>query len=161
MTENLNSTTTAPLPYPVLEFCSRQMIDDKPATAFELLTVDADGWPLVAHLSVGEMLVDTNGAVRIALWSDTRSNAALQSTKQATLIFVCDGAIYEIRCQCAAIRQLVGETRLDAFLLIPVDVRDKSAPYAKVVSGVTYAYKKLGEAQAHWKVLQDQLSLRF
>jgi hypothetical protein len=151
----------APLPYPVLEFCSRQMIGDTLATAFELLTVDEDGWPLVAHLSVGEILVDTDGAMRIALWPGTRSNAALQSTRLATLIFVCDGSIYEVRCRCAAVRQLVGEARLDAFLLVPVDVRDKSAPYAKVVSGVTYAYKKPGEARGHWKVLQDQLSLCF
>ncbi|WP_321952144.1 hypothetical protein [Paraburkholderia bannensis] len=162
MSKNLTlSRAAVPLPLPVIEFCSRQMIDDEPATAVELLTVGSNGWPLVAHLSTGEIYIDLNGALRIALWSGTRSNAALQATRKASLIFVCDGSIYEVSCRCVAVQKLEGPTNLDGFLLTPVDVRDKSAPYAQVVSGVAYTYRSPLDAQAHWATLQSQLPLCF
>ena len=147
------------LPESVVAFCNGHAFDATQGRAIEVLTTSAEGWPQIAHLSAGEVLVDASSAIRIALWANTRNNAALRATQRATLMFVLDGEIIEIRCRCDAVREL--PSNLEAFLLVPLEVRDKSAPYAEVVSGIAYRYREPANVSAHWRALRDALETCF
>lgn len=73
-------------------------------------------------------------------------------------MFVCGTALIEIRCHCDDVRALPEFGNLDAFLLVPLEVRNESVPYVHVVSGITYRYRELEGVQERWQRLQRALA---
>ena len=146
------------IPDSVRRFCCAELTADDEGVAAELMTVDEHGWPQVAHLSAGEFFLDERGAFRLALWTTSRSNANLRATRRGTLIFTAPEGLYEIRCRTRAVCALPGSLALDAFLLVPLDIRDKSAPYAEIVSGIRYRYRDTEASVAHWRLVRESLA---
>src|SRR5262249_549490 len=66
-------------------------------TAIGLLISTADGWPAVAHLSVGELLLGSDGLVRMAVWRESRTCAALAEQRRGALLFSGPDQLLEIR----------------------------------------------------------------
>ena len=145
------------LPKAFLEWCSQPDQD----SAIELISCGSDGWPHVAHLSVGELVVDSQGNIRTALWRASRSVGNLIDTGRACLLLTAVEGVFEIRTELVAHGTLPNHDELYAFLLRPVEVRDKSAPYARIVSGIRFELVDPVEAVDRWAAVRRSLLAHF
>ncbi|CAE6806179.1 hypothetical protein R70006_05536 [Paraburkholderia domus] len=149
------------LPESITTLCNGWDLESKFDTAIELLTFEPGGFPHVAHLSSGELQLDSHGRLRIALWSSSQTNANLRNMACATLMFICADGLYEVRCRCVAMQPLPDHDTLDAFLMHPLSVRDKSAPYAQVLSGIRYRLVDTETTLQRWYRVQAALASCF
>ncbi|WP_343617130.1 hypothetical protein [Novosphingobium sp.] len=128
--------------------------------AAELLTCRADGWPHLAHLSCGEVVIDTMGQLRLALWAGSRGTHNLVATGQACLILASPEGVFEIRLALVGTLALPSQASgpdLQGFCLEPIAVCDKSAPYASITSALRFALHDPQTGQARWAQLRQQL----
>jgi hypothetical protein len=146
----------ADLPDPV-----RRRLLDKACTtdrtAIELVVCTAGGWPSLAHLSVGELLLGSDGLLRMALWRDSRTCAALREQQRGSLFFAGPDQLLEIHFYLLAHAKLATTKPLTGFLLAPVQVRDKRAPYATVTSGLQFRLHDAAGVRAAWRAARNAL----
>jgi hypothetical protein len=139
------------LPEPV-----RSRLEDEPARQLGLtilvLTVDGAEWPHVAMVSVGELVVTGESRLVLALWPSSTCAANLSRSGRATLALVTDGRSFSIRCATRREQMLKAgqHPALRAFELEVVEVIEDSAPYADLVSGVTYRLHDPEPTLARW-----------
>lgn len=124
----------------------------------ELITVDADGAPRVALLSVGEVIATGDRDLALALWPGSRTTANLQRTAQALLAFVDDGAAYRLRLQAHRRPDVLvaGEARA-VFDAPVVSVTRDAVPYARLRGGITYELLEPVAALARWRATMAAL----
>jgi hypothetical protein len=132
-----------------LRLSDEACVTDK--TAIELVVSTAGGWPAVAHLSVGELLLGGDGLLRMALWRESRTGAALAEQRRGLLLFSGPDQLLEIRFSLLALAPLETSKALAGFLLAPIEVRDKRAPYATVTSGLRFELHDAASVQAEWR----------
>ena len=149
------------LPDAVRARCTGPMPRVGADTMIELLTVGQDGWPHVAQLSVGEVELGTDGLLRVALWSHSRSAGALSTEMMGLLLFVDAGSVFEVRCDVLSAERLETEMSLTGFLFVPVDVRDKNVPYAEIVSGSRFRLRDPERTKGHWDEALSALRKQF
>ena len=118
----------------------------------ELITVDADGCPRVALLSVGEVVATGDRALALALWPRSRTTANLERTAQALLAFVHDGAAYRLRLQPHRRTDVLvaGDAR-SVFDAPVVSVTRDDVPYARLRGGITHELSQPAQALARWR----------
>jgi hypothetical protein len=118
-----------------------------------LLTSTPDGWPHVAMLSVGEVLLLDAQRLSLALWPGSTATANLTQSGRATLALVHNQAGYYVRVSSQRQDDLaVPETSgYASFSLQVVDVQEDVAPYATLTSGVTYELKDAASTVARWE----------
>jgi hypothetical protein len=73
---------------------------DRPAVP--ICTVDGDGFPHPAMLSGDDIAVSAPGALRIALYSGTRTAAHLAADGRVTLLFVDEQGVHYVKARAAA-----------------------------------------------------------
>jgi hypothetical protein len=118
----------------------------------ELITVDADGCPRVALLSVGEVVATGDRTLALALWPGSRTTANLERTAQALLAFVNDGAAYRLRLQARRRTDvLVAGDERAVFDAPVVSVTRDEVPYARLRSGITHELSEPAQALARWR----------
>jgi hypothetical protein len=127
-------------------------------TAIELLVSAADGWPTVAHLSVGELLLGSDGLLRMALWRESSTSAALAGEGRGTLLFSGPDQLLEVRFRVLAQASLQRPKALIAFLMAPVQVRDKRAAYATITSGLQFKLHDAARVSAEWSAARNALA---
>jgi hypothetical protein len=160
-------TTTAPhidpvpLPDAVRARCHGPMPRPDADTIIELVTRAPDGWPHVAQLSVAELDLGDDGLLRLALWRNSQSAEALATAKVGVLLFVSASGIFEVRSQVVSVEGLDTEIELTGFLLAPVAVRSKEAPYAEILSGSRFRLFDPSETQSRWLQTLQALRARF
>jgi hypothetical protein len=131
-----------------------------PSLATELLTAGADGWPHLTHLSCGEVLIDADGLLRLALWASSRGSANLAAFGRARFMLAMPDGVFEIPLKVIGrIEALpaVGGTRLNGFCLAPVAVREKNAPYATITSALRFALHDPQAVEARWTKVRKAL----
>jgi hypothetical protein len=126
---------------------------------FLLLTVDGDGWPHMAMLSVGELLAAVPSTLRAALWLHSTASRNLTREGRGLLALVQDGAGYYLRCQAVRGADLdLGEDgRLAYFELRIQDVLEDAVPYAVLTSGMTFKLHEPEQVLARWQRTIDAL----
>jgi hypothetical protein len=150
----------ADLPDPVrLRLLDKACTADK--TAIELVVSTASGWPALAHLSIGELLLGSDGLLRMALWRDSRTCAALRGQQRGSLFFAGPDQLLEIRFYLLAEAELATAKALTGFLLAPVQVSDKRAPYATVTSGLRFRLRDAASVRAAWRAARNALAELF
>jgi len=104
------------------------------------------GWTHLAMVSVGE-LVTADGRLALALWPTSTCAANLTRTGRATLAVVADGVAFSLRCQVDDELPITagGGPAMRGFVLRVTAATEDAAPYADLLSGVTY---RLHDAQA-------------
>jgi flavin reductase (DIM6/NTAB) family NADH-FMN oxidoreductase RutF len=125
--------------------------------AFRLSTVDAEGWPHGAQVSVGEVLATDPGTLHLCLWPGSGSTANLRRDGRATLSMVLDGAIWEIRLHAVAATPPAGAPELAYFRATVESVQEHRAKYAEVTAGVSYRLHSPDEVLARWEAQLDAL----
>jgi len=129
---------------------------------FLLLTSTAEGWPHLAMLSVGEVLLAGERQLAVALWRGSTAAGNLARGGQATLALVHQGAGYSLRCRAREQSDLeLGEHgRLAFFELEVQDVLEDVAPYAELTSGVSFRLKDPSQVIPRWKDTVEAMRAR-
>ena len=130
-------------------------------TAVELITCTGDGWPALAHIGVGELLLGSDGLLRTVLGRESRTCAALTEAGRGALVFTGADQLLEVRCLVLAQARLDTSKALTGFLLAPVASRDKRAPYATIRSGVAFELHDARGVHAQWKRARAALAALF
>lgn len=151
--EQAASALVPELPEAFRRYCARSAAK----VAVELLSADEDGWCRQAHLSVGEVVIDDRDRIRVALWGASHSAANLSRSGRAVLMFTASESVFEIRCNAAPLRLPGDHAHLSGFELAPIGVRNKEAPYARIVSGVTFRLIDEHETRRRWRSLRIAL----
>ena len=142
----------------------RQMLDGsdlagREGLTFLLLTLDEEGWPHVAMLSVGELVAMDKHRLRGALWLHSSTSNNLSQNGRAMLTIVANGNGYYVRL--AARRgpdlDLGSDGRLAYFEMEIEDVQEDSTDYATLTSGVTFRLKQPEQVVPRWQHTVDAL----
>ncbi len=149
---------------PVVPAALRELLDSDDLAAAEgftllLVSVTADGWPHMAMVSVGEVVVAGDDSLRLALWPGSTATRNLTPSGNATLAAVADGTSYSLRL--AVTRAGEVETPL-AGQLARFEARVEGAsadeaPYAVLESGVQFRLKDPPSVLARWAELRQAL----
>ena len=126
---------------------------------FLLLTTGEDGWPHMAMLSVGELLLGDARTLRAALWLHSTATRNLSREGRGLLVVVQDGAGYYVRCQATRGPDLdLGEDgRLAYFELGIEDVLEDAVNYAVLTSGMTFRLNNPEQVLARWQRTVDAM----
>lgn len=117
--------------------------------ALRLASVDADGWPHAALLSVGEMLALSPQRLRFALVAQSTSAANLARDGRAVLTLALERGLCELRLQ---VRRLSPDDGPRALYEGAVEaVRRHAAPYADVTSGIVFRLHQPDAVLPRWQ----------
>ena len=123
---------------------------DETGTAFSLVTVDADGWPREAHLSVGEVLLRGDGSLRLCTWPASRTTGNLRRDGRALLVAVASGSAWEVRLRATERPAPPGAPDLAYFAATAESVDERRAKYATVERGNSFRLHDPAGVRARW-----------
>jgi hypothetical protein len=106
--------------------------------ALRLSTVDSAGWPHAALLSAGDMVVLSSERIRFALFPESTTVANLRRDGRITITLALDGGMCEMRLNARPLAQSSPDVPLAFFEATVETTRVHVAPYAAVVSGLTF-----------------------
>ncbi|NBQ15039.1 MAG: pyridoxamine 5'-phosphate oxidase family protein [Proteobacteria bacterium] len=147
----------ATLPSIIIGFLDGTDLRIRAGQAFRLSTVDAEGWPHGAQVSVGEVLATDPATLHLCLWRGSGSTANLRRDGRATLSLALDGAMWEIRLHAVAVTPPAGAPELAYFRATVESVQEHRAKYAEVTAGVSYRLHSPDEVLARWEAQLDAL----
>ena len=134
-----------PLPEWLTQF-DGESLPDKVGVAAILGTADAEGWPHLAYLSAGEILVHDAG-LSLALWPTSESCANLRRTGQAVMHVGAGGVVWEARLKLtprnADMRSAVFDGEVQA-------LRRHAAPYADVLCLISFRLHDASATLQRW-----------
>jgi hypothetical protein len=118
-----------------------------------VLTVGEESSPHLAMVSVGELALISERRLALALWPASTCAANLDRERRATLAFVLEGHVYSLRCRVLAARPLPGgsDPPLRGFGLEVTAALDDVAPYADLVSGITFRLHDEAATVRRWR----------
>jgi hypothetical protein len=124
-----------------------------------LVLAERDGWPHLAMISRGEIVVAGERALSLALWPTSSIARALTEHGRATLSLVVDGTSYALRVTArpagALTTPLAGT--LARFEAEVVSASADEAPYATLESGVTFTLHDPEATLARWAEVRAAL----
>lgn len=123
--------------------------------ALRLSTVDPAGWPHAALLSAGDMLVLSSERIRFALFPQSTTVANLMRDGRITITLALDGGMCEMRLRARPLAHSSPDVPLAFFEATVETTRVHVAPYAAVVSGITF---ELHDPQAVLPRWQQQIA---
>jgi hypothetical protein len=123
--------------------------------AIRLSTVDPAGWPHAALLSAGDMVALSSERIRFALFPQSTTVANLVHDGRITITLVLDGGMCEMRLRARPLAHSSPDVPLAFFEATVETTRVHVAPYAAVVSGLTF---ELHDPQAVVPRWQRQIS---
>lgn len=85
------------IPKALMTLLSGEKLKDKQREAFLLQTVNEDGWPHSAMISVGEVLAADPYTFQMMLWPNTMTTINLIRSKKAQLVIIHQGLVYYIK----------------------------------------------------------------
>lgn len=127
--------------------------------AIGLTTVDAQGWPHAALISVGEIVAINQRQLRLVITPGSTTTQNIERTGRATLTLAHEGALWEIRLTARRDGDAAGIGHNSAIFAANVErVRVHQVPYADVRTGVSYTLKDADAVLKRWR--QQILALR-
>lgn len=137
----------------VLSLLDGSDLAGRAGVTFLLVTNDAQEWPHVAMLSVGELLALDDRLLRAALWLTSTTSGNLARTGRALLSFVVEGHAFCVRVAAARGPDLdLGlDGQLAQFRLSVQEVIEDTADYADLTSGVTFRLRSPADVVPRWE----------
>ena len=129
-------------------------LEDKLHAAAMLATVDAEGWPHLAYLSAGEVLVHAPGRVSVCLWPTSRTTANLQRVGRGVLYAAAAGAVWEAKF-VATLRG--GSDTPVIFDGEVIEVHRHAAPYAEVTTLIGFRLSDPPSTVERWRRQIEQM----
>jgi hypothetical protein len=138
------------LPDELIRALDDAALADAEQPAFLLVTGDEDGAPRISMVSAGELLVQDERTLRVALWHGTRSAGNLARGGTALLGGVSPGSVIYVRAKPE--RLVVPEPAdLECFELAVTEVRADVHAGMPVTSGITFRTDEPEQAATDWR----------
>ncbi|AUX72039.1 pyridoxamine 5'-phosphate oxidase family protein [Erwinia pyrifoliae] len=144
-------TDASTLPAELMALLDGSLPDSHLHQAIHLSSVGEDGWPYAAQLSLGEIVARSHGELLFAIWPDSTTTRNLKRDGKITLALVLDGAVLEIQARAALHADALTALKLAVFRADVQQVRFHRAPYATVLSGLTFCLQDEAAAIARWR----------
>ncbi|GLR10972.1 pyridoxamine 5-phosphate oxidase [Mixta theicola] len=152
-------------PEPIVELpeavFSRLRGDIKPQAvneAVRLSTVDADGWPHAAQLSLGEVFAVDRQTLRVALWPHSHTTENLRRDGRLSVAMAYDRGIIEMRGRAIQIAENETDLNLAVFEIDIGNIQLHRSDYADVATGVTFKLHEPEKVEARWQHQRHALS---
>ena len=145
------------IPEALLNLLNGKDIESKVGIVFRLSTVDEQGWPHAALLSVGEILAVDPHTMRIIIWPTSSTAKNMERFKRLTLEAIADDGMYEIRLNLKKLADMATDDNLSIFEGEVHQVRLHKVEYARVTSGITYELLDQQKVLDRWKVQIETL----
>jgi|SRR5580658_1806310 hypothetical protein len=145
------------LPSGVVELLDGHDLEAGVGLTIQLLTADESGWPRVALLSVGEVLVLDDSILRLALWPGSRTTANLTRTGRATLAFVHDHASYTLQVEARRAADLAEPAERAVFCGRVAALQRDEVPYAVLTTGIAFDLPDPAPVLERWRTTIDAL----
>ena len=135
----------------------RRCLQDEPERQLGLtilvLSELEGGWSHLAMVSVGELVAAADGRLALALWPTSTCAANLARTGRVTLAVVTDGLAFSLRCHVDDELPITpGEDpAMRGFVLRVAAAIEDAAPYADLVTGVTYRLHDAQGTLVRWR----------
>jgi hypothetical protein len=143
------------LPDPVANLVDGRGLTSKIGQTISLISIDDQGWPRLALLSIGEVYSSSGTGVMLALHANSGTTAALTSSGRALLNTVIDAVNYRIRIQVERLHS--GPGPLAFFKGFVVGVDEDRVPYAQLTSGITYSLNDEEAVVVRWQQQLDEM----
>jgi len=145
------------LPPGVVRLFDGTHLEEMLSDAMRLSTVDDEGWPHGAQLSVGECLVLSSKRLLIAIWPTSHTSRNLRRDGRMSLSLVFENSILEIRARATLRAENQTSLNLSVFQAEVEGVFQHRSSYADVVSGVTFKLHNPEQALERWREQIDCL----
>lgn len=111
------------------------------------------GWPHLAMVSVGELVVAADERLALALWPTSTCAANLARAGRVTLAVVADGLAFSLRCRVDHEFPISPheDPAMRGFVLRVTAAVEDAAPYADLLTGVTYRLHDPQATLARWR----------
>jgi hypothetical protein len=146
------------LPEAVSTLLDGSALASKVSTTVLLATAGPDGWPRLAMLSPGEVLVTDPRSVRLALHATSRTCQALRETGRGLLSVVVDGAAYRVRVRARAVPVPAVAGSDELFVADVEEVVEDRVPYARLTHGIGYELEDVPGTLLRWEAKLARLS---
>lgn len=139
------------LPDSLRELLNGEDLGAKEGETFILVTVNDDGWPNLALLSVGEVFVPSLHEIRMALWPGTNTTGNLERSGRATLAAFWGDTAYYVELDVQSfVRSGPTEDSLVRFSGRVRQVLADKVDYADLTSGVRFLLKDKAHVVPRW-----------
>ncbi|MDN4620207.1 pyridoxamine 5'-phosphate oxidase family protein [Paenibacillus sp. PsM32] len=140
------------------ELFNGQHLQSKQQLAMPLLTVNEDGYPHQAMVSVGEVIATDHKHLRLALWEGTTTTGNIIRTGQALLTLVWQGVSYALRLSLTPLPALPEATYARARFVATIEhIREDTAKYAALTSGITIELHQAEDVLERWQQTLQEL----
>jgi hypothetical protein len=142
---------------PVVPEPVRRCLQDDPERQVGLtilvLTQLESGWPHLAMVSVGELVLAPDERLALALWPTSTCATNLARAGRATLAVVADGLAFSLRCHVDDEFPITAgeDPAMRGFVLRVAAAIEDAAPYADLLSGVTYRLHDAQTTLVRWR----------
>ncbi|BCI51795.1 hypothetical protein NIIDNTM18_10730 [Mycolicibacterium litorale] len=137
------------MPPPVAALADGSDLANKVGQTISLITIDENGWPRLALLSIGEVYSASGTDIRLALHAGSGTTAALTASGRALLNTVLEATNYRIRVQVERVDRGPGPLAFFTGTVIAVD--EDRVPYAELTSGITYSLRNEEAVLVRWQ----------
>jgi hypothetical protein len=149
--------TAAPLPEELLRLLDGSGLEDRIGHTVLLVVSDPTGWPHVALLSAGEVLVTAPDQVALALYPSSRTSQALREQRRALLFTVLKQRVHKIQVSVHQVVEPAPQDHLVCFLGRIADAHVDEVPYATVTDGVRYVLEQPEDVLPRWQATLELL----
>jgi len=148
----MNDERNQELPDALAELLDGARLEERAEHVFELLTVSEAGWPHIALLSVGEVLVTSPRRLMLGLWPTSTTTANLRQSGRAVLQLYHAGAAYRARLECRPrAEQAAQAARLAIFDCRITQLSRDAVGYARLTSGPRIELPDADRVVARWR----------
>lgn len=134
-----------------------QELEELSREAFRVMTLDEDGWPHLAQLSIGEILALDRTRILFLLWPGSATSANLARDGRMVLEAVGRGAVWEIRLHARLSAEALTDLDLKAFAARVISVQEHRASYASILQGLRFELDAPERTHARWRQQIDSL----
>ncbi|MDQ0246249.1 hypothetical protein J2S09_003853 [Bacillus fengqiuensis] len=142
----------------IYQLLNGENLGTKQHEAMMLLTMTEDFWPHIAMISVGEIVALDCNKLRLALWPNTITTHNILRTSQATFVVFFAGKAHYIRLSLQRLTPVSNARHIrERFSAAVVSVREDTAKYADITSGVKISLKDSDTVIKRWYETIEEL----
>jgi hypothetical protein len=144
------------LPAGLLALLDGSDLESKVGETLILIATDAEGWPRVATLSVGELLAVSGTQLLVTLYRASRTTHAIESSGRALLVAVEGNGLAKVQLELAVLD--VTSPGRTTFLGRVSSVEHDEVPYARVTHGIGFDLVDGTKALERWRLQLAELA---
>jgi hypothetical protein len=135
----------------LINYLDGTKLRERIGSGIRLTTIDEDGWPHAALLSVGEVLATDPNHICFVISPHSTTTRNIERTGRLSMSIVYEGSMLEIRLLAKRSGDAGTGHNTAIFQADVLTVQVHSVPYAELLTGVTYRLKEPDVIVQRWE----------